>query len=215
MISFKFELSKVFGRGYYEVAIKDFFIQHKINKDPKYALQILNIFKANKFIQELYLQLDLKIFEDMIYTKNLSQSSLSDYQKSIFYSFVYFIYTNINPTKEDIQFKLFSHYFLHNISIVNTKTQTNINYKNMTQGYIKGKDIVLKESYKIDEMKNEVNFRILLDSEIVVDIYGRSVKTLRKKAYKQVFFYLLDKEDDVKISNLSLKEIIYDIYKTN
>jgi hypothetical protein len=78
----------------------------------------------------------------------------------------------------------------------------------MVQGYIKGKNIVLKESYKIDNTKNEANFKILIDGDIVIDADGKSIKTLRKKAYKQIFFYLLDKKEDIKINKIALKEII-------
>ena len=197
----KHQLAKQFGKSYYEIAIKDFFDKQKIYKNPKYALQTLNIFKSKQFIQELSVYLDLAMFKD------------KESQTSIFYSFVYFLYDNINPDKKDIQLKLFHHYFLHHISTINTQTPTNLNYKNMTLAYIKGKDITIKESYKIDEDTQNVNFKILLNGKAKIDLDGKSVKTLRKKAYKLIFFYLLDHKEDTEIKNTkSYKEIMYDIH---
>ena len=211
----KHELSKIFGKAYYEIAIKDFFTEFKINKNPKYALQVLNIFKSVQFIQEIYIQLGLEMFEDELYVQTLNETSLKDYQKSIFFSFVYFIYIDTNSQKEDIRLKLFSHYFLHYVSTINTKTDTNLNYKDMTATYIKGKNIEIKESYKIDKDDKNVNFKILVDKKVHISLDGLSIKTLRKKAYKEIFFYLLDNQEEQKIENLALKEIIYDIHNGN
>jgi len=176
---------------------------------------VLNIFKSNHFINELYNYLNLNRFEDEIYIKKSNQSSINDYQKSIFYSFTYFLYTNINSAKEDIQAKLFSHYFLHHISTINTKTNTSLNYKDMTEGYIKGKDFKVKESYKIDDTTKNVNFKILLNGKIKINLDGKSIKTLRKKAYKEIFFYILDNQENKQNEKLALKEIIYDIHIGN
>jgi len=190
----KFELSKVFGRAYYEIAIKEFFREFRLDKEPKHAIQILNIFKSVKFIDEIYKYTGLSKFEDIDYVSKADNSSLKDYKKSIFYSFIYFLYVYENEQKRKIQSQLLSKYFLHYVSTINYKTNTELNYKNMTLSYVKGKDINIKESYKIDNDTQTVSFKILIDNKVIIDIVGKSVKTLRKKAFKQIFFYLLDKK---------------------
>lgn len=206
----KLEISKIFGRGYYDIAINDFFIYYKINKDLNYSIKVLNILKSFIFIEELYRMLNLSMLEDKAYVLKLSENSLKDYQKSIFFTFVYFLYTNTNDKKQDVAVKLFNHYFLHYVSTVNNITQTNINYKNLTQGWLKGKNFTIKESYKIDEITKNANFKILLDGESIVNLNGKSIKTLRKKAYKKAFLYLID---DLNETNniLQQKTIAYDL----
>ncbi len=195
------ELAKVFGRSFYEIAIKDFFTGYKIDRNPKYALQVLNVFKSFNFINNLYVHLELNMFEDTTHVKKLNQLSINDYQKSIFYCFVYFICTGTDAQKEDIKRKVFLHYFLHHISVIIPKTDTYLNYKDMTLSYIKGKNVSIKESYKIDSDSENVNFKILLNEQIKINLDGNSVKTLRKKAYKQVFFYLIDEHKKQSTTN--------------
>ena len=83
----------------------------------------------------------------------------------VFYNFVYFLYQNQNDANTNIKQKLFYHYFLHYITIVNKNTSTNINFKDMTLSYIKDKDIVLKESYKIDGDTKIVDFKLLINKQ--------------------------------------------------
>jgi hypothetical protein len=40
--------------------------------------------------------------------------------------------------------------------------------------------------------REEVTFKILINNVTILVIKGKSVKTLRKKAYKKIFFYLID-----------------------
>jgi len=188
----RFELYKVFGRAYFEIAIENFIKKFKIDKDLKYALYILNQLKSNSFIHNLYTKLQLRTFEEKSFANNSCETILSDYQKSIFYIFVYFLHTDNNSTKESIKEKLFITYFFYYVSGFNNPSNININYKDMTLSYIKGKDIVLKESYKIEGDK--AIFKILINQKAVINLEGKSIKSLRKKAYKKIFFYLIDNQ---------------------
>jgi hypothetical protein len=187
----RFEISKVFGRTYYEVALHDFCMKYKIDKNIKYQLQVINIFKSSQFITDFYNILSLTIFEEGHHFQMIENDTLKDYQKSIFYIFIYFLHTNVNESKKEIADKLLSQYFFHHLSTINKANNIVLNYQNMTRSYIKGKNIVLKESYKIDENVN-VNFKIFVNQEVRIDLNGKSVKTLRKKAYKKIFFELID-----------------------
>ena len=192
----KYELAKQFGRSYYELSINDFFIKYKINKDLKYAVKVLNIFKAYDFIEKIYELLQLSQFKQYDKASNIQLSSLKDHRKNIFYCFVYFLFTDINDQKKEIQDRLFSRYFLHYLNGINQNNGIVLNYKNMTYEYIKGKNITLKESFKIDE-EGKSHFKILLNGKEKIVLTGTSIKTLRKKAYKQIFYYLIDNQNGI------------------
>ena len=80
----------------------------------------------------------------------------------------------------------------------------------MSLSYIKDKDISLKESYKTDETSKTVNFKILVNKSEIIKLEGKSIKTLRKQAYKKLFYYLLDNSQlyiKKEKEKLSVKEI--------
>ena len=189
--SCRLELSKKFGKSFYDIAIYDFFDSLKILQNTTYAIQIYNYFKSKTFIDELYTHLGLDMFDNTID------------KQVVFYSFVYYLFTSsIKPT-QDIQQKLFYHYFLHNITIVNKNTSTSINYKDMALSYIKNKDITIKESYVLNKDTKIVDFKLLINSKVKIKLEGKSIKTLRKQAYKKIFLYLIDEarelDDDKKL----------------
>jgi hypothetical protein len=62
----------------------------------------------------------------------------------------------------------------------------------MTLSYIKNKDITIKESYVLNKDTKIVDFKLLLNSKVKIQLEGKSIKTLRKQAYKKIFFYLVD-----------------------
>jgi hypothetical protein len=79
----------------------------------------------------------------------------------------------------------------------------------MTLSYIKNKDIVIKESYVLNKDTKIVDFKLLLNSKVKIQLEGKSIKTLRKQAYKKIFLYLIDEArelDDDK--NTSTKHLI-------
>lgn len=189
----RFELSKLFGRAYFDLAVNSFIKEFKIDKDLNYALYVLNFLKSNLFIKNIYTHLQLSRFETK---KILDENLLLNYQKGVFYAFVYFLYENKSIEIEDIKAKLFKLYFFHFISTVKNPSNIKIDYKKMALSYIKGKDISIKESFKIDDKDGKAIFKILINQKEIIKLEGKSIKTLRKKAYKKVFFYLLDSYKD-------------------
>jgi hypothetical protein len=165
-----------------------FLIVLKYFKTPLTLYKYIIIFKSKTFIDELYTHLGLDMFDNTID------------KQVVFYSFVYYLFTSSNKLTQDIQQKLFYHYFLHNITIVNKNTSTNINYKDMTLSYIKNKEIIIKESYVLNKDTQIVDFKLLINSEVKLE--GKSIKTLRKQAYKKIFFYLVDEARELFDDNL-------------
>ncbi len=182
----KYEYAKILGRSHYEIYIQKFMEQFKIDKEIDYAIKILNHYKSYTFIYDLYKLLNLDRFEQI---KN-DENAKKDYQKNIFFVFVYYLSTMPKSQKEDIENRLFTHYFLHMLATTNQSTKTELNFKNLSLALIKGKDMTLKESFKEGDKK--VYFKLLINQKPHVELSGNSIKTLRKKAYKTFFYDYID-----------------------
>ena len=83
--------------------------------------------------------------------------------------------------------------FLHYHTAFNNTSTFNIDYKEMALALLKAKSMDTKESFGEDT--NGSYFTISLNNKIVVQKRGRVIKTLRKKAYRELFFYLIDGSD--------------------
>ena len=168
------EYNKLLGKSYYCLEIEKFINFFKIDKDPTFRLKTLEYFNSIKFLEEIY--------------KLLNFSN----QKDFFYSFCYVLNKKIPKLFELFMQKVFLHYH----TAFNKNSNITIDYKEMALTLIKSKNITIKESFG----ENEENsfFKILLDDKIVIDERGKLIKTLRKKAYKNLFYYLLDFEDEIK-----------------
>jgi hypothetical protein len=193
------------GRAYYEIAIFEFVKQYKIDQDVAYTVQVLNLFKRYDFVKMMYDYLHLNRFEDSNYIKKADENLTKLYHQNIFYTFVYWLFDDSKDTQTPkVKDKLFNHYFLHYLSTFNSQSSINLNYKDMSLAYIKGKDITIKESYKSDETSKIVDFKLLVEAKnqeiknYIINIRGKSIKTLRKKAYKKLFMKLIEEMDYIK-----------------
>ncbi len=105
---------------------------------------------------------------------------------------MYFIVLYILKNKNK---KLFENFlkkvFLHFYTNLNISSDINIDYIDLTKSIAKNKDINLKESFGKDEADKNY-FKIFLDQKLEVFLMGNNIKTLRKKAYKEIIFKLLD-----------------------
>ncbi len=187
-----FEYAKIFGRSHYEVYIQHFIEQFKINKEMDYAVKVLNHYKSYDYIYQLYKLLNLERFEDAQKFSTFDESTKKDYHKSIFYIFVYHLTTLPQTLKEDIEHKLFTHYFLHTLATLSLSTKTKINYKNLSLALLKTRELTLKESFK--EVEQKAFFTLFINQKPHIELTGKSIKTLSKNAYKKLFFDLLDQK---------------------
>jgi len=187
-----FEYAKIFGRSHYELYIQSFIEQFKINKEIDYAIKVLNHYKSYTYIYKLYKLLNLERFEERQKFATFDETTKKDYQKNIFYSFIYYLTTVHHVQREKIEHKLFTHYFLHTLVMVSPKTKTKINHKNLSLALLKGKDMKLKESFK--EENGEAFFTLYINQKPHIQLTGKSIKTLSKRAYKQLFYDLIDQK---------------------
>ncbi len=168
-----YEYHKTLGKAYYLLEIERFIKDFKIDKNINLALKNIKYFSSEVFLNHLYTLLELKI-------KN----------RDVFYCFVYIL-----KTKDEKLFESFcSKIFLHFYTSINLNSNINIDYIDLAKTIAKNKSINIKESFgKQEDDKNY--FKILLDDKIEVFLLDggeKSIKTLRKKAYKRILSKLLD-----------------------
>jgi len=161
---------KQLGKSYYILEIEEFLKFFKIDRDVDYALKSMEYFNR---------------------TLNFSMFKLQEKRvdaKEFFYAFCY-LYRSID--KEE--FSLFMQKtFLHYHSGFNANSDIKIDYKDFSIALAKTKKVEIKESF--GESEKESFFKLFIDNKLIVQEKGKKIKTLRKKAYKRLFFYLLDLE---------------------
>ena len=80
--------------------------------------------------------------------------------------------------------------FLHYYTAFNAESNIYIDHKEMCHTLAKSKKVTIKESF--GEETERSFFKILLDKRVIVDERGKRIKTLRKKAYRKLFYYLIE-----------------------
>ena len=178
------EYCKLLGKSYYHLQIEKFINFFKIDKDLTHSLKTIEYFNSIKFFDEITHLLNFSQFD-------LEKSNTS--KKDFFYALFYIFNKNDNEL-----FELFIHkIFLHYHTAFNNSSNISIDYKEMAQTIARSKELAIKESFGEDD-KNSF-FKILLNDKVIIDEKGKLIKTLRKKAYKNLFFYLLDLEDNISL----------------
>jgi len=146
--------------------IDEFLQEFKVQKDIGIALKMLEQFNSKEFFKELFLLLNFEQFA-------------KELDKEFFYSFIFFLSQKDDELKREFFYKVFIHF-----GLVSDSSNIYINYKDIVQFLAKSKNKILKESFKEDE--KEAYFTIMIDDKSY-SFKGKSIKTLRKKAYKKVF----------------------------
>ena len=176
------EYSKLLGKSHYHLEIERFIHFFKIEKDITHSLNTIEYFNSAKFIDEIFNLLTFSQFD-------LDKSEIN--YKDFFYGVCYIFSKNNSKLFELFMQKIFLHFH----TTFNPNSNIKIDYKDMSITLIKSKKYTLKESFGED--KNGSYFKILLDEKIVIDERGKLIKTLRKKVYKKLFYYLIDLDDEI------------------
>jgi len=175
---------KELGKSYYNLQIESFLHFFKIDKNLDYTLKSMEYFHSTLFIDEMY-----KIL-------NFSQFDIKDEKvekKAFFYAFCYLF-----SKKEQFNFELFiQKTFLHYHTSFNTNSNIQIDHQDMCHSLAKTKKVKIKESFGEDN--ENAFFKLLLNEKIIIQERGKRIKTLRKKAYKRLFYYLIELEESKEI----------------
>jgi len=175
------EYAKLLGKSYLCLEVEKFIKFFHIDKDTLYALKTLESFHSKVFIHELSLRL------------NFSQYALEKHNietKEFFYGYMYLLQSVDKALFEHFLEKLFIH---HHIAF-NTSSNTEINFTQMANSLAKNRKLDIKESFS-ETQPNKAYFKILENGKPVVFKEGKSIKTLRKQAFKEYFYGLLDENN--------------------
>jgi len=168
------EIALYFGKCYYGLALEEFIRFFKIYKDTTYTLKTIEFFNSEIFLMEIAKLLSLNEHQ---YSQNL---------KSMVFAVSYLLCTKNKPLFEDF----FKSAFLHFHTSFQKDSDIYINHEQIVKELVKSKRQIIKESF--GQSDDDVFFKISLDGNEIISLKGKSLKTLRKKAYKNFFFYFLD-----------------------
>jgi len=156
------------GKMRYDEQVENFLIFFKIDKNISYALKNMDYFASKHFIDEMALHLNFVQF-DLPNPKT---------KRDFFYGLFYLLHSKDKPL-----FEVFLHQiFLHYHASFNAQSNISIDYKEIAQTLLKIQNKSTKESFGEDD--SGAFFRVFVDEEECVGIRGKSIKSLRKEAYK-------------------------------
>jgi len=165
------------GKCYYLMEVESFITFFKIDKEIGYALKTISHFQSMEYIEKMNTSLH---FSQFLLEKN------SIDPKAFFYAFCY-LYAKNEP-EEFGQFIQKS--CIHYHSAFQPESPIEIKYREICKVLAKNRKITLRESF--GEEGDEAYFRLFIDGRLVVEERGKRIKTLRKKAYKKLFYRLID-----------------------
>jgi hypothetical protein len=100
--------------------------------------------------------------------------------------------------------------FLHYHTAFNAESNIHIDHQEMSHALAKSKKVTLKESF--GEEDGGSFFKIYIDDKIQVEERGKRIKTLRKKAYKRLFYALVEmdekRQSEVEEAYEKMREIV-------
>ena len=168
------------GKSYYTLHIEEFLHFFKIDKNIDVALKSIEYFHSTIFIETMHKVLNFSQFD---------VGEAKEIKKNFFYAFCYH-YAKQEP-------EAFAHFMqktlLHYHTSFNTESNIQIDYQDMCIAVAKSKKLSIKESFGEEEEKKEAFFKLFLDGIITIEERGKRIKTLRKKAYKRLFFVILER----------------------
>lgn len=149
--------------------IKEFIEFFKVDKDYEYANKTIKYFTSENFMQNLYSYLNVEQFK-------AANVNLRD--------IVYIIIFTLNNHNNELLGTFLHKTFLHFFSGLNKSSKIQIDYIDCCKIIAKHKHIVIKESFYEDE--NLAYFKLFCNEIESINLKGTSIKTLRKKAYKNL-----------------------------
>jgi hypothetical protein len=175
-------LLSTFGKSYYELHILNYFKSHNILKNTPFAIKLLEHFKSLDFIiQTIYLS---GLDEPLNLTDN--QKPNNDEMVQYFYRCCYLLHEKLYYP--EINSSLFELNFIHHS--VQFQSTSNVKKDSKTILTHMLKDKMPKESFGEDE--KGAFFKLIIDGAVIVDLNGKSIKILRKKAYEKLHKMVID-----------------------
>ena len=175
------EYVKFLGKSHFTLEIEKQIRFFHIDKDIKYALKTMESFHSKLFIDELALRLNFAQYM-------LKEQSIDT--KEFFFGYMYLLRNFDKVLFEQFLEKLFIHYHI----TFNNHSNISIDFMQMAISLAKNRKLDIKESFG-EKKPHKAYFKILQNDKLVIFKEGKAIKTLRKQAYKEYFYYLLDEND--------------------
>lgn len=190
------EYAKHFGKGYYNAQVEAFVIFFKIDRDLGYALKTVNHFNGAVFLREVYRLLNFSQFD--FETAHVPE-------RDFFFGICYLFATKNHHLFETLMHKFFLHYH----EALNRDSDIRIDYKEMVKSMASARKLMIRESFG-EKRDGAAYFTLSLNGSVVIEEHGRSIKTLRKKSYRRLFYQLLDGGDVQDHDVLEQREAVYE-----
>jgi len=168
---------KQLGKSHYTLQIEAFITFFKIDKEMDYALKTMEYFHSTPFIDEMHTILNFSQFP-------LQANRIET--KDLFYAFCYLYARDDAETFEHFMQKSYLHYH----TAFHADSNIHIDHQEMCHTLAKSKKVTLKESF--GEEGEKAYFKLFVSGKFTVEERGKRIKTLRKKAYKRLFYHLID-----------------------
>ncbi|MDD3466478.1 MAG: hypothetical protein PHE67_04935, partial [Campylobacterales bacterium] len=155
---------------------------HSIDKEPLRAIELMEHFSSHGFILRTLQECGHYALLTSSEKESASEAFVADY----FYACCFVLCEKLRD--EGINRAVFELNFLHFSPTFTPKSNVKINHEAMVRNLLKPK--IPKESF--GESEEGAFFKIILDSVTVVEMKGKSIKTLRKKCYDTLLKMILD-----------------------
>ena len=158
----KLEYTKRFGKASYLLEVERFICFLKIEKNLDHALKLITYFESKAFVQEL---------SDLMQLSDFCEGG-----REQFYGVLHYLREHEPQLFVDFLQQSFMHYHTSQTPSPKKDPQT------LATALAKSKKIAFKESF--GEEEGEAYFRIVVGGVVVVEKRGKSIKRLKKEAYK-------------------------------
>ncbi len=168
------------------IQIESFISFFKIYKNLEFSLKTINYLSSLTFLENIFTLLNFNQYDFV---------NLKINQKDFFYGFCYILYKQDKVLFSTLLEKFFAHFH----SSLNNNSNIHIDLTSITKELAVTRKINLKESFGEEEKQSYFNIKI--DDNVSIDLKGKSIKTLRKKAYRKLFYLLLDFDENAMLRN--------------
>lgn len=187
----RFDLYAKKGEALYCLQCLSFLQRLGIADDPNRSLYFMNSFNSRVYMADFIERVGvLRLLSvSPAYMVKLSEKEKGNISKAVFYVLVALVEEDNNQKVMDCLTMRFYSYLLNKFLF--SHRSITINYKAMVEGLLKSDfPKLVKESF--GENTEGAYFKLHFKKQLVYEEAGHSIKTMRKKGYKELLFHIID-----------------------
>lgn len=187
----RFDLYAKKGEALYCLQCLSFLQRLGIADDPNRSLYFMNSFNSRVYMADFIERVGvLRLLSvSPAYMEKLSEKEKGNISKAVFYILVALVdETGKQKVMDCLTMRYYS--YLLNKFLFSRRSIT-INYKAMVEGLLKSDfPKLVRESF--GENAESAYFKLHFKKELVYEETGNSIKTMRKKGYRELLFHIID-----------------------